>query len=498
MKAEIFFTKTGLAMGLGLALSCGTLTQAASHREAPLIAQDPAADITDVYAFRSWEDDSKVVFIMNVIPAQEPSSGPNYFFFDDNVVYDFNLDINQDGVAEDIVYRVQFKTEIRPPFNDLPISYAGVDPVPGLPPAITDLDGPGATGLGLRQTYTVTKIRGETSTVLAKDLFAVPSNIGPRTTPEYEALTEKGIYKLGNQGRVFAGQRDETFYIDLGATFDTLNFRAPAPILTDAQDADDGVNPFGVDHFSGFNVNTIAIEVPIEEILNGAPSGNTVIGMYGSTSRGKVSERQSNGTVRDSGGFVQVARMGNPLVNELIIGTGSKDLWNATDPADEQQFLDFYLNPRLVAVINLAFGTAFQTSSRTDLVAALLKYPGQDPTQCSAGDRCSELLRLDTRVDPTDPDDQKRLGGLAGDAAGFPNGRRPNDDVTDIVLRVAAGVLLGPVPNLGDGVNFNIGAPGSNVTSNGIYTKFPFLPTPFDGRNRRHIDCGEGDANPCN
>jgi Domain of unknown function (DUF4331) len=253
MKAEIFFTKTGLAMGLGLALSCGTLTQAASHREAPLIAQDPAADITDVYAFRSWEDDSKVVFIMNVIPAQEPSSGPNYFFFDDNVVYDFNLDINQDGVAEDIVYRVQFKTEIRPPFNDLPISYAGVDPVPGLPPAITDLDGPGATGLGLRQTYTVTKIRGETSTVLAKDLFAVPSNIGPRTTPEYEALTEKGIYKLGNQGRVFAGQRDETFYIDLGATFDTLNFRA-APILSDPQDKNDGINPFGVDHFSGFNV----------------------------------------------------------------------------------------------------------------------------------------------------------------------------------------------------------------------------------------------------
>ncbi|MGH8650916.1 MAG: DUF4331 domain-containing protein [Gammaproteobacteria bacterium] len=475
MQPKILFNKlASVAMGLGLALSCGTITQAASHREAPLIALDPAADITDVYAFRSWEDDSKVLFVMNVIPAQEPSSGPNYFFFDDKVAYDFNLDIDQDGVAEDIIYRVQFKTQIRPPFNDLPVSYAGVDPVPGLPPAITDLDGDGATGLGLRQTYTVTEIQGKRRTVLAKGLFAVPSNVGPRTMPDYEGLADKGIFSLTNGGRVFAGQRDETFYIDLGATFDTLNFRAAAPILTDPQDANDGRNPFGNDMFSGFNVNTIAIEIPISEL-------SPVIGMYASTSRGR-----------------QVARMGNPLVNELIIGTGTKDRWNAEDPKREKQFLDFYLNPRLVAVINLAFGTVFSTANRTDLVAALLKYPGQDPTSCTNANRCSELLRLDARVAPTAPENQKRLGGLAGDVAGFPNGRRPNDDVTDIVLRVAAGFLLGPVPNLGDGVNFNIGAPGTNITANGIYTRFPFLPTPFDGRNRRHIDCGEAGARPCN
>ncbi len=475
MQPKILFNKlASAAMGLGVALSFGTVTQAASHREAPLIAQDPAADITDVYAFRSWEDDSKVVFVMNVIPAQEPSSGPNYFFFDDKVAYDFNLDIDQDGVAEDTVYRVRFKTQIRPPFDDLPVSYAGVDPVPGLPPAITDLDGPGATGLGLRQTYTVTKIQGKKRNVLAKGLFAVPSNVGPRTMPDYEGLADKGIFSLSNGGRVFAGQRDETFYIDLGATFDTLNFRATPPILTDPQDANDGRNPFGNDMFSGFNVNTIALEIPISEI-------SPVIGMYASTSR----ERQ-------------VARMGNPLVNELIIGTDTKDRWNAEDPKREKQFLDFYLNPRLVAVINLAFGTAFPTANRTDLVAALLKYPGQDPTRCTNANRCSELLRLDAKVEPTAPENQKRLGGLAGDVAGFPNGRRPNDDVTDIVLRVAAGALLGPVPNLGDGVNFNIGAPGSNVTDNGIYTRFPFLPTPFDGRNRRHIDCGEAGARPCN
>ena len=480
------------------AFSSGMLTQAASHREAPLIAQDPAADITDTYAFRSWEDPSKVVFIMNVIPAQEPSSGPNYFFFDDKVAYDFNVDTNQDGVANDVIYRIRFKTNIRPPFDDLPVAYAGLgNPPQGLPPAITDLKGPGATGLGLRQRYTVTEIRGGQRTVLAERLIAVPSNIGPRTMPDYEALAEKGIFDLNNGGRVFAGQRDETFYIDLGATFDTLNFRAAAPILTDPQDANDGANPFGNDMFSGFNVNTIAIEVPISTL---APS-NGILGMYASTSRRQTKTHNPDGTVSTQGGFVQVARMANPLVNELIIGTGMKDAWNAEDPKRERKFLNFYLNPRLVGVINLAFNLNFPASNRTDLVAALLKYSGQNPNECTNSNRCSELLRLNTTVAPTAPADQKRLGGLAGDAAGFPNGRRPNDDVTDIVLRVAAGILITPppvsVPRLGDGVNFNIGAPGTNITANGIYTQFPFLPTPHDGRNRRHIDCDETDANPC-
>ena len=255
--------------------------------------------------------------------------------------------------------------------------------------------------------------------------------------------------------------------------------------------------------FSGFNINTIAIEVPIADLTN---DPKAVIGMYASTSRPRVKLLNEDGTSRTGGNLVQVARMGNPLVNELIIGTGQKDRWNAAEPEDEARFLDFYLNPRLAAVINLAFGTQFPTSGRTDLVAALLKYPGQDPNACKKDNLCSELLRLNLGVAPTQPADQKRLGILAHDAqgnptpdpAGFPNGRRPNDDVTDIALRVVAGALLGPVPTLGDGVNFNIGAPGSNLTANGIYTVFPFLPTPHDGRNRRHIDCDEDGANPCN
>jgi hypothetical protein len=481
-----------LTMALVAALSA--LSFAASHREAPLIALDPTADITDTYAFRSWEDPSKVVFIINVIPGQEPGSGPNYFNFDDQVTYDINLDINQDGKADDIIYRFTFKTQKQSAFVNLPVPYVGVDGVTGLPPAIRALDGPNAAGLGMRQIYTVTEIRGNTTRTLGTGLkVAVPSNIGPRTIPDYEALADQGIFNLRNGGRVFTGQRDETFYIDLGATFDTLNFRSP-PILNGSQDAKDNFNPFGNDTFSGFNVNTIAIEVPIADLTD---DPNAVIGMYASTSRQRIKILKNDGTSLTLGNLLQVARMANPLVNELLIGLGQKDRWNATDPQDEKRFLDFYLNPRLATVINSAFSTNFPTTGRTDLVQALLKYPGQNPNICEKSDRCAELLRLDLAVTPTPPASQRRLGGLVDDAAGYPNGRRPNDDVTDIVLRVVAGAFLGSVPNLGDGVNFNIGAQGSNLTANGIYTVFPFLPTPHDGRNRQHIDCDEAGANPC-
>ncbi len=483
-------------LAVSLAAAISQLSFAASHREAPLIALDPAADITDVYAFRSWEDPSKLVFIMNVIPGQEPSAGPNYFNFDDEVAYDIHLDTNKDGKADDIVYRVRFKTQIRPPFDGLPVAYAGVNGVAGLPPSIGDLDGANDVGLGLRQGYTVTEMRGAQHRLLNIGTpVVVPSNIGPRTIADYEALSDQGIYPLANGGRVFAGQRDESFYIDLGATFDTLNFRMP-PILTAAQDANDSVNSFGNDMFSGFNVNTIALEVPISEVTK--DPDHAVIGMYASTSRPRVKTLRSDGQAQTGGKFVQVSRMGNPLINEVIIGTGKKDLWNATEPEYEAQFLDFYLNPRLTGLINTAFGTSFTTTGRSDLVAALLKYPGQNPGKCSRANPCSELLRLNVSVPPTAPDAQKRLTVLAGDSAGFPNGRRPNDDVTDIALRVVAGALNGPVPNLGDGVNFNIGAEGANLTANGIYKVFPFLPKPHDGRNRRHIDCGETGANPCN
>jgi hypothetical protein len=481
---------------------------AASHREAPLIALDPAADLTDVYFFRSWVDPSRVIFIANVIPGQEPSAGPNYYNFADDVLYAFHVDVDGDGKADDIVYEVRFTTEIRPPFNDLPVAYAGN--ILGVLPQITALDGPGSEGIGLRQRYTVTEVRGSQRRVLGSGI-AVPSNLGSKTIRDYELLAARGIFPLANGGRVFAGQRDETFYIDLGATFDTLNLRRTPPVLTVAEDANDGANPFGIDHFSGFNVTSIAIEVPISELT---ASAGATLGMYASTSRQRNRHLRNDGTSFGAGNFVQVARMANPLVNELIIGTGFKDLWNATDPENEAQFLDFYLTSRLATVINLVYGTGFPTAARTDLVGALLKYPGQDPTSCSADNPCSELLRLNVGAAPRQPADQRRLSVLAGDPAGWPNGRRPNDDVTDIALRVVSGVLLGvAVPNLGDGVNFNVGAPGAgtadgpgygtvpgnrlDVTANGIAGEFPFLPTPHDGRNRRHIDCVAGAGPNC-
>jgi hypothetical protein len=470
-----------------VALSSVPAGWAASHREAPLIALDPTADITDVYAFRSWEDASKAVFIMNVIPSQVPASGPNFFNFDDDVVYAFNFDMDRDGHADDVVIEIRFHTALRPPFDDLPVSYAGVGGVAGLPPAITALDGPGSEGLGLRQRYSVRlliKNRGvlqefgnHSTASNGAPLIAVPSNVGTRTMPDYNTLASRGVFGVNLANvvpvRVFAGQRKETFSIDLASAFDTLNFRRNPPVLTNAEDASDAANSFGINDFVGLNVNTIAIEIPLAVLP-------PALGVYASTSRPGAQPGQT----------VQVARMGNPLVNELIIGTGSKDHWNATDPADEQQFLNFYTAPRLAGLLNLAFGLAVPPTPRNDLVSALLQY--------STGGVLSELLRVDLTVPPTQPAAQRRLGPLAHDPAGtatpdpagWPNGRRPNDDVTDIALRVVAGVLSGdaccggaPHNRLGDGVNFSAVPTGTpDTTFNGISTRFPFLPIPLPGR----------------
>ena len=475
------------AVALAALITLSSLPQswAASHREAPLIALDPTADITDVYAFRSWEDPTKAVFIMNVIPSQVPASGPNFFNFDDEVVYALHFDLDNDGDPEDAVIEFRFHTAIRAPFDDLPVAYAGVDGVPGLPPGITALEGAGSEGLGLRQKYSVRILvknglgvlqvfSDESTAANGATLIAVPSNVGVRTMPNYPALAAKGIFEIaGNALRVFAGQRKETFAIDLGSTFDTLNFRRNPPVLTNAEDASNSTNPFGINDFEGLNVNTIAVEIPIAALP-------PVVGMYASTSRSASQPLP----------LAQVARMANPLVNELIIGTGSKDLWNATDPIDEAQFLGFYQTPRLAAVLNLAFGIPIPPTPRNDLVSVLLQYP--------TGGILSDLLRVNLTVPPTPAASQQRLGPLAHDATGkatpdpaaWPNGRRPNDDVTDLAIRAVAGVLSGdaccsgfPHNRLGDGVNFSAVPPGTpDVTANGIATKFPFLPTPLAGR----------------
>jgi hypothetical protein len=493
------------ALALALLLAAAT-TRAASHREAPLMTLDPAADITDVYAFVSYDAanlardaaDRKVTLVMNVIPSQEPGSGPNYFAFDDNVLYTLNVDDDQDGGADDVVYQIRFQTEVATPDQFLATL--------ALPP-VTALEGPNAAGMALRQRYTVTELRNckekskgpkcKEKTVLfgGQAKPAVPSNIGPRTMPDYAALAAQGIFTDDATGiRVFAGQRAETFAIDLGAVFDTVNLRrSPLPVETVAEDADDSKNPFGSNTFSGFNVNTIAIEVPAKRLTRDrqAPTASTgTIGLYASTFRQMVTVRtgapvvdEKKPLLKGSKPFRQVSRMGNPLVNELIIPIGKKDFWNGTDPEDEAQFVDFYRNLAVADALALVSGVPVPPKPREDVVDLLLRYKGQGTG------KLAELLRLDMTVPPTPPASIKRLTILAHDAAGtatpdnagFPNGRRPNDDVTDLVVRVAGGQNY--IDNrVGDGVHLN---------EKGITPDFPFLPTPFDGRDRKHADPGE-------
>ena len=442
---------TGLALAAALVLrsSGPQAASAASHREAPLIAMDPEADITDFFFFRSYEagHGGNVVLAMDVIPGEEPSSGPNYWNFDPNVVYTMNVDNNKDGVAEDVQFEFRFTNEFRGT-----AAAAGLFlPYVAVPGPITALDGPGSEGLGFRQHYSVMmkKGGGVFSQVLADGLIAVPSSVGPRTMPDYDALAAQGIYQLHDGVKVFAGQRDDPFAIDLGAIFDTLNLRNP-----------------GTDMLSGFNVHTIALEVPASLLTKDsrpiATTRKPKLGAYASTSREAITVH------RGSEGFVQVQRLANPLVNEAIIGTIDKDRWNATEPEDEAQFLDYYTSPRLGLALQLVFGAPVPATPRTDLRDLLLTYG--DP----AHDRLSELLRLNLSVPPTPLAQQQPLTILQGDNAGWPNGRRPIDDVTDIAIKVVGGP------------NYATATDGVSLNDKLLPATFPFIPSPWDGRNRVH------------
>jgi len=378
-----------------------------------------------------------------------------------------------------------------------------------IPPAITALDGPGSAGFSLRQTYTVTiqKKRGGSAwaTVFSsgpRTLFAVPSNVGPRTMPSYDALAAQGIYDLGSGVKVFAGTVDDPFYIDLGATFDTLNYRIAAfgtgvpAVLTDAQDANDTHN-FAPDSVSGFNVNSIAIELPIEMLTrdgarHAAGDPLAVIGTYVTTSRPhtKVQPSKPGGLPNLSANFVQIQRMGNPLINEVIIGTGDKDKFSMSEPKDDSQFASYVLDPLLARAINAAYGGAvpIPTPPRIDLLP-LVQYQAPICPGCSAAQvgPVADLLRLNTGIPATAAAQRKRLGFIAGDSAGYPNGRRVSDDVTDISIRAVVGVLVPafnvfPNNRLGDGVNTN---------DKPYQETFPYVGFALSGRNSRHVDPGE-------
>ncbi|MFO1349311.1 MAG: DUF4331 domain-containing protein [Gammaproteobacteria bacterium] len=505
-----------LALSVALTLASTYPAHAASHREAPITALDHKADITDFYAFVSYDDPTKVTFILDVDPLLEPSNGPTYFPFDPEIRYAIHIDNNFDA-REDIRFEFRFKTEYRLPDVFTAAVGAGdglVAPAnspapvapgtPVVPPAITALDGPGSEGLNLRQSYSVTMVKPafvrERRFLLSEGLtlFAVPTNVGPRTMPDYPNLAQQGIYGLKNGVKVFAGTVEDPFWIDLGAAFDSLNFRAtgfPVPgVLSDAQEGDDTKNS-APDDVAGFNVNAIAIEVPISLITQDGKlhQGNdplATIGVWGTTSRPRVKAYTAPGRPAvTSGDFVQIQRMGNALINELIIGIGDKDKWSMSQPKDDAQFANYDLDPLFARALNAIYADALPipTPPRKDLLP-LVQYlppiaaPGTPPGPIA------DLLRLNTGVPATPEANRKRMGLLAGDPAGYPNGRRVSDDVTDISARAAVGVLAGapfngfPHNRIGDGVNAN----------DAEYPEtFPYLGNALSGRNSRHVDPGE-------
>lgn len=462
---------------------------AASHREAPITALDRTADITDWYAFVSYTRPDAVTMILNVDPLLEPSNGPNYFPFDPNVLYEMKVDNDRDGV-EDVTFQFRFQTEYRAPG----VFTAAVGGIAGIPP-ITSLDGPGAQGLNLRQTYTVTMIKNGVTTDLtgSRKLFAVPTNVGSRTMPKYSQLYNQGQYWLGNGVRVFAGTVNDPFSIDLGAAFDSLQFRQKAGggVLSPAQDGDDTHN-YAPDAVAGYNVNSIVLEVPITMLTadgkrHSAGEKQAVIGTYGTTSRAAVTVRNSPDPITTNGEWRQVQRMGNPLINELIIGTGSKDRFSMDDPKNDSQFANFFLDP-LLAQIFASIGIPVPSAPRTDLLPLVVYKAPICPGCAATGEGpIADLLRLNTGIPPTPPAHQKRLAVLAGDLGGFPNGRRPIDDVTDIAARAVAGILLDPMKygtRIGDGVNTD-GDPG------GQRTFFPYVRMALSGRDSHHVGAGQ-------
>jgi hypothetical protein len=345
--------KSLVALALSLFMLGPSSLFASSHREAPITALDRSADVTDWYAFVSYDNPNNVTMILNVDPLLEPANGPNYFPFDPNVVYQMLVDNNQDGIP-DVIFQFRFSTQIRDPklFTGFVGDLAGV-------PAITSLSGAGSEGLSLRQTYTVTMIKNGKSTVLngGQTLYAVPSNVGPKTMPDYQSLFNQGINNLGNGVTVWAGTADDPFFIDLGAFFDSVNFRSGVgPVLSPAIDADNTHN-YAPDAVGGYNVNSIVLEVPITLLtvdgqMHPASAKQAVIGTYGSTARHQITVRQSPNPDENFGTLQQVNREGNSLINEAIIGTGFKDRFSMDFPVNDKQFASFVLEPVAAGVLS--------------------------------------------------------------------------------------------------------------------------------------------------
>jgi hypothetical protein len=449
---------------------------ASSHREAPSISQDPTADNTDVYAFRSPDAPNTATIVANWIPFEEPAGGPNFYRFSDDVKYELKVD-NTGDARPDVTYEFRFATKTRNAnsflYNGGPITY--------------DAKSGQYTNLNVVQTYTLRKITTDAKgrsvvTTLGRNLLTPPNNVGAASTPDYPSLVAPAMYSFKDGTRVFAGQRDDPFFVDLGGVFDLISFRSapPGAFMTG-----------GVDGLRGYSTNTIAIQVPIRQLTRtkaiptDTDSTSSVIGVYATASRPVIDLKK--GTAR----WQQVSRLANPLINEVVIPLGRKDLWNRSAPADDKQFEKHYLKPELATVLNTLYDLGSPTTGRVDVTTVLLKgIPpknglGLPTTQIGSKPVTADLLRVNLAVPPTPFASQTRGGLLDGQADGFPNGRRLVDDTVDIAERTVGGVLAPAfglpaangsnaalVPLLGDGVNAN-DAP--------FLPSFPYVATPGSG-----------------
>jgi uncharacterized protein DUF4331 len=455
-----------------------------SHREAPAISQDPVADNADTYAFVSPDDPSTVTIITNYVPLEGPPGGPNFFEFGDDVLYSIYVDNDGDAKAE-IEYQFRFRTTLQ---NEDTFLY-NTGP-------ITSLTDP---NWNKRQLYSVSVVRSSgrdsddprEGTVIAKNLACPPCNIGPASTPDYDSLAAAAVHSLPSGETVFAGQRNDGFFVDLGAIFDLGDLRPFQSLHLGGTLA----NMPGVDPLSSLNIHTIAIKVPIAMLTRdrstpGDPaSAKAVLGIWGGASRRKVQVRDGD-TVRQSGPWVQVSRLGNPLFNEVIVPIGDKDRWNALDPINDNQFEKYVNQPELAKLLPALYPGVFPNlagyaKNRADLHAILLTgipsgvVPG---FQNLTGPHPADMLRLNVAIPPTPAADANPIGLVAGDPAGFPNGRRVFDDVVAIELKAVAGATIPLVdPSFTPDGAAALVTDGTAPGPGRYQDTFPYLGTPHDG-----------------
>ena len=443
-----YFIPLAATAAISAAVLVPTFGGASSHREAPALLEDPTADNTDLYAFRSPDAPDTVTIIGNWIPFQEPHGCPNFYLFSDTARYNLNVDQTGDG-KWDVRYRYQFIT--RAP-KSAAAGYLYTSP----------------TGEVLvKQFYSVFRdtrnAAGKvTSKRIARNRVTSPNNSGPKSIPNYATFRQQAIHTLPGGLKSFAGQADDPFFGDIGMIFDLVNLDKPGRANIGTGNVGNGV-----DSIARYNVSTIALQVPISDLK---PKNGNVIGVYASTDRPVKSftaVRRGNGNVgvKTTTTWKQVSRLGNPLINEVVIPRFLKDKWNASDPSGDNQFRTYYRTPFVAAALNALFptlGLNIPEKDRADVATGLLN--GLDLSSLglannSTGKKSADLLRLNVTTPVTAS--PKPLGEIQGDAAGFPNGRRLGDDVIDIELRVIGGDLFGLVGGkanslpLGDGVNQN-------------------------------------------